>query len=67
VCAARLDHESDTEETDEETTGEEPLGAPEVELEESGADSTKGEGESLGVGEVSLIDNGPVFGPCTRD
>jgi hypothetical protein len=59
--AARLDHESDTEETDEKTSGEEPLGAPEVELEESGANSTEGESEGLGVGEVSLIDNGPVL------
>jgi hypothetical protein len=61
VGAARLDHESDTEETDEETTGEEPLGAPEVQLEESGADGTEGEGEGLGVGEVSLVNDRPVL------
>jgi hypothetical protein len=54
-------HESDTEETDEETTGEEPLGAPEVQLEESGADGTEGEGEGLGVGEVSLVNDRPVL------
>jgi hypothetical protein len=67
VGAARIDHESDPEETDEETAGEEPLCAPEVELEEAGADGTEGEGEGLGVGEVAMVDSRLGSGPTLRD
>lgn len=62
VGTAGLDHESDTEEADEETSEEEPFSAVEIELVETGANGGEGEGEGLRVGEVTLVDGAPVLG-----